>query len=183
MSLPSREGEDAERCADLVESGAGRLELQVVVLVDVTGKDGGLDSTLSAGTVARADQDVEGVGLVGDKDKVLHRAVLLIGHVEDHLLSGNHVALDLVRGSSSNGAAVEERSSLGDRLLNLNISVSDLHQSQGSLGSKVGGADNIRSTTLHWRSWVGVDHDGVAVGGNVTIDVCTQLTKKYKGAP
>lgn len=175
-NIPSSEGEHAKLGRDLVEGSTCRLELQVVVLVDVACIDSGLAGTLAAGAVASADQDVESVSLVGAEDKVLNGAVLLIGHVKDHLLGGNHIALNLVRGSAHNGGTVEQSSSLSDRLLNLNVAVSNLHQAQGSLGSEMGGADNIGSATDDGLGGVGVDDDGVSVGGHVSINVSAQFT-------
>lgn len=144
--------------------------------MNVAREDSGLHGTLAAGTVSRADQDVEGVGLVGDKDKVLDGAVLLIRNVHDHLLRGNNVTLDLVRGSSGDGAAVEEGSSLGDCLLDLNVVVTNLHQTESGLSGKVSSADDIGSASLNGSSGVGVDNSGVTVGGHVTIDVSSQFT-------
>lgn len=174
--IPNGEGEDAKVVADLVEGGTSRLELQVVVLVNVAREDSGLHGALAAGTVSRTDQDVEGVSFIGDKDKVLNRAVLLIGDVHDHLLRGNDVTLDLVRGGSGDRAAVEEGSGLGNRLLDLNVVVANLHQTESSLGSEVGSADDIGSASLNGGSGVGVDDSGVAVSSHVTINMSSQFT-------
>jgi len=174
--LPNGEGENTKLCADLVKGSAGSLQLEVVVLVDVTGKNSGLQGTLSARSISRADQDVESVGLVGNKGEVLDGAVLLIGNVQDHLFRGNDVTLDLIRGSSGDGAAVEQGSGFGDSLLNLNVAVSNLDQAQSSLGSVVSGANDIGSGTLNGLSGVRVDDNGMTVGGNVSINVSAQFT-------